>query len=162
MVFDDIYICDGSGAENNDFLGNLSVECLRPNGAGSSAQFTPSAGSNYQNVDDTDEDGNDGDTTYNAADADGETDLYAMESLATAGEIVGVQVQADVRVTEGNPRKFRLLAREGTTTGESGDLTILHPEYRHRRAIFEENPDTNNLWTESEINAMECGIKRQS
>lgn len=159
-VLDDIYICDGSGTQNNDFLGNTAVEAITPNGAGNSTQLTPSAGSNYQNVD---EDGpNDGDTTYNTADANGEIDLYAMTDIAEPGPVLGVQVQAEVRVTSGNPRKVRLPVRHGTTTSEGSDLTIAGDDYGGRHRIVEQNPDTSLKWTNGDITGIEVGVKRQS
>ena len=59
--FDDIYICDGTGAVNNNFLSDSKSIVGLPTVNGSSAQFTPSAGSNWQNIDDT---APDSDTTY--------------------------------------------------------------------------------------------------
>src|SRR5262249_45834379 len=50
---DDIVILDTTGAVNNDFLGDCRVEAIFPNGAGNYAQWTPSTGSNFQNVDET-------------------------------------------------------------------------------------------------------------
>jgi hypothetical protein len=159
-VYDDIYICDGSGTQNNDFLGNIAVESIAPNGAGNSTQFTPSAGSNWQNVD---EDGpNDGDTTYNTADANGETDLYAMTDIAGDGPVLGVQVQTEVRVTSGNPRKVRLPVRHGTTTSEGSDLTVAGDDYGGRHRIVEQNPDTSLKWSNGDITGIEIGVKRQS
>lgn len=159
-VYEDLYICDGSGTENNDFLGNIIVESISPDGAGNSSQWTPSTGSNWQNVD---EDGpNDGDTTYNTADADGETDLYTMTDIVAPGPVLGVQVQAEVRVTSGNPRKVRLPIRSGTTTSEGDDLTVAGDDYGGRHRIIETNPDTGNNWTNGQITDVEVGIKRQS
>ena len=45
--YDDFYVCDGAGAVNNDFLGNVQVTTLFPSGAGFTTNFTPSAGANY-------------------------------------------------------------------------------------------------------------------
>jgi hypothetical protein len=39
---DDFYICDGSGSANNDFLGDVRIDTLYPNGAGTNTQFTSS------------------------------------------------------------------------------------------------------------------------
>jgi hypothetical protein len=162
FVFDDIYVCDGSGTKNNDFLGNLSVDSIDPNGAGFSSQLTPSAGSNFQNVDDADDDGSDDDTTYNTADANGEIDLYAMSPLVATGNPVGVQVQALTRGTQGDPRKFRILVRQGGTTEEGSDFTCLNDTYTSRFRVIEVNPSTGLAWTSAEVDLMECGIKRQS
>ncbi len=158
MLIDDLYICDGSGSVNNDFLGNLYVETIEPDGAGTTTDLTPSAGSNYQNVDEATIDG---DTTYNTADADNEIDLYTMTDVTNPGDIAGVQVQANVRITESDPRQLSLLTRHGTTNGEGDTFTIADDNYRGRLMIHETNPDTAVAWTNADITAIECGIKRQ-
>jgi len=159
-IYDDIYICDGTGSTNNDLLGNLYVEAITPTGAGTTTDFTPSAGSNYQNVDETGL--SDDDTTYNEATANGDIDLYSMSNLPGGGDIFGVQVQAEVRVTEGDMRKVKLLAREGTTTGASGQFSTLNDTYGGRAYVFETNPDTSLAWTSTEVDAIECGIEQDA
>ncbi len=47
IQYDDIYVLDGSGSINNDFLGRRQVQAIRPNSAGDSTQWDPSAGANY-------------------------------------------------------------------------------------------------------------------
>lgn len=42
MYFDDLYICDTSGAHNNDFLGDVRIEPFFPSADGTHADFTPS------------------------------------------------------------------------------------------------------------------------
>ena len=160
MVIDDIYICNGAGSEANDFLGNLVVEALQPDGAGNDSGLTPSTGLNYQNVDEVapSDDG----TTYNEADANGEIDLYTLTELSNGGDIAGVSVHSEVLVTEGNPRKMRLPIRSGGTTDEGSDITIGNDTYVGRRRIMEINPNTGSAWTQSEIVSLEAGIKRQS
>ena len=75
---DDVYLCDDSGSKNNDFLGDVRVDCLRPNGAGTHTDFTPSTGSNYENVDETYPDD---DTTYNQGSNVGDQDTYNLGAL---------------------------------------------------------------------------------
>ena len=159
-VIDDLYVCDGTGTTNNDFLGNIYVEGIDPNGDGNSTQLTPSTGSNWQNVDESNP--SDGDTTYNTADANSETDLYTMTDLSETGDILGLQAHVEVRVTSGNPRKIRIPVRQSTTTSEGSDLTIAGDDYGARRRILETNPHTASAWTKSEIDSVEVGIKRQS
>ena len=52
---DDLYVLDGTASTpaNNDFLGDVRVEGLDPNAAGSNAAWTPSAGANYACVNET-------------------------------------------------------------------------------------------------------------
>ena len=52
IYLDDIYVADSSGTFNNDLLGDIRIDNVHPNGAGNYTQFTPSAGANYECVDD--------------------------------------------------------------------------------------------------------------
>lgn len=159
-VIDDIYIANGAGTYNTDFLGNIFVESITPTGAGNNTEMTPSTGSNWQNVDDGTP--HDGDTTYNTADADLETDLYECSALSETGDVFAVQVQAISRVTSGNPRVMRLPVRSSTTTGEGSDIVQGNDAYTGKTRIVEENPATTSLWTNGEVNTIEIGVKRQS
>lgn len=39
---DDLYVCDGTGTTNNDFLGDVRIDCLHPNADGTYSQFSNS------------------------------------------------------------------------------------------------------------------------
>jgi hypothetical protein len=41
--YDDFYLCDTTGTKNNDFLGDMRVDTIRPNGAGTNTQLTSPA-----------------------------------------------------------------------------------------------------------------------
>ena len=159
-IIDDIYIANGAGTYNTDFLGNIFVEAIAPTGAGNNTELTPSTGSNWQNVDDGTP--HDGDTTYNTADADGETDLYECSALSETGDVFAVQVQSISRITEGDPRTLRLPIRSGSTTGEGSDIVQANDAFTGKLRIVEENPATTSLFTNAEVNTLEIGIKRQS
>lgn len=156
-IYDDIYICNGAGSD--DFRGNLYVETIEPTGAGNSTQLTPSAGSNWENVDDSTNP--DDDTTYNTADADGETDLYTCSNPTESADPEAVQVQALVRCTDADRRTIRLPIRNSSTTSEGSDSVILSDEYRGRSRITETDA-TGAAWTNANVNGLEIGIKRQA
>lgn len=156
-ILDDIYICNGADTDN--FRGNSYVETIEPTGAGNSTQLTPSAGSNWQNVDDSTNP--DDDTTYNTADADGETDLYECSNPAKTNGPEAVQIQAIVRTTSSDRRTIRLPIRNSATTNEGDDIVVLANDYRGRSRILETDA-TGAAWTNSTINAVEIGIKRQA
>src|SRR5262249_10906170 len=68
---DDLYVCDATGTTNNNFLGDVRIQSLLPNGAGASTQFTPTgSGTNYLNVNDVP----DVATTYNSSSTVGDRD----------------------------------------------------------------------------------------
>ncbi len=85
---DDIIVNTPSGSVNNSWPNGLKIVLLKPNGAGSSTQWTPSAGSNYQCVDEVPV----SQTDYVYVNADGQLDLYTMEDLpAEAKSIAAIQ-----------------------------------------------------------------------
>ncbi len=69
QYLDDIYIYDGEGTTNNDFLGTVFVEGLLPTADGNSSDWTPSSGTdNYALIDEnpSDLDGTDSVSTTTA------------------------------------------------------------------------------------------------
>jgi len=158
IYYDDLYILDDSGTKNNDFLGDVRVDVLRPNGAGTYTDFTPSAGSNYENVDEAF--GPDDDTTYNDGSTVADQDSYALENLpAPAGTtIYGVKSQITVRKTDAGSRECKLLTRAGTTD-DLGDTIILSDSFTTHTKIFEDNPDDSADWEDADVNGMEVGVE---
>lgn len=154
---DDVYVCDDSGAANNDFLGDCKVEGLLPSGAGTYAEWTPSAGSNYQNVDDVGP--HDGDSTYNSSSTANQRDLFAMGNLATSsGTVKGVKFVAVVRKDDAGSRSVALMSKSGTT--ETLETTqSCNDSYTIITALRETDPNTSAAWTISNVNALEAGIK---
>jgi len=155
---DDMYMCDLTGSKNNDFLGDVRVDTLRPNAAGTYTDFTPSAGANYQNVDETC--GPDNDTTYNEGANVGDQDSYQMPDLpAPAGTtIYGVKTQATVRKTDAGVMKCKVLTRAGTTDDLGAELT-LSDTYLTPFEIYEDNPDDSAAWEDADVNSMEPGVE---
>ena len=159
FYIDDIYVLDDSGSLNNDFLGDVRVACIRPDGAGNSTQWTPSAGSNWQNVDD--EEPND-DTDYNSEGTAGDKDLYTLTALPTsAGSVAGIREITRHRKDDAGAATIRQLIRTGSTDYEGSDV-VVGDNYTYAQAIRETNPNTSAAWTESEINGLEAGVKRQA
>lgn len=155
--FDDIYILDGSGSANNDFLGNRKVTAIDADGAGDDTDWTPSAGSNYQNVDDGDE--VDEDTTYNETSTDGDQDLYTYENLpGVTASVDGVQITSEARVTAGSMDLSNVI-KTGTTVSPGTADTITSTSYVTLTRIEEKDPDTAAAWTPSGVNGAQFGIK---
>jgi hypothetical protein len=161
MTFDDIYVCDDSGSTNNDFLGDCKVEIIRPTGAGNQTDFTPSTGSNWENVDDAQPDD---DSTYNYHAPQGlpGTDLFQMGDLTTiSGSVFGIQPIISCRKDDAGSANLYSVIRTGGTdyvgSGISlGDSYIFHTD------ILETNPDTAVAWTVTDINNIEGGYRRTS
>lgn len=155
LYLDNVVIWDTSGTTNNDFLGPIRVIALLPDGAGASSDFTPSAGSNYENVDET---STDGDTTYVSATNAGDHDTYTFGDLAVNGTVKAVQTNLIVRSDAAGAETIAPVIRIGSTdyTGTTVGVTIT---YADSREIFETSPATGAAWTPAEINGAEFGIK---
>ncbi len=153
---DDFYLLDTTGSANNDFLGDIQVQILVPSGAGTHTDFTPSTGSNYQNVDDIPEDA---DTTYNTGSVNGDTDTYAFGNItATSAVIKGVDVNILARKTLSGSRTFAPVIRTNSTDYVGDDITALD-SYSLNNQIYETNPDTSSAWLKAEVDAAEFGIQ---
>ncbi len=155
-LFDDIYVVNTSGSVNNDFLGDTRIEGRVPTGVGNYAQFTPSAGSNWQNVDDIPPNG---DTDYNASATVNQKDSFAHQSLSSlSGTIRWVSHFIDARKDDAGTRKVAPLFRISGTDYVGSDDT-LSTSYQYFEQDYETSPATSTAWTISEINAAEVGYK---
>lgn len=153
----DVYICGSDGSVNNDFLGVVKTGVKTVTGAGASAQFTPSAGSNFQNVDD----GTtvDGDTTYNSSTTVNHIDSFALSSSGlSAGTIKGTQSTIIARKDNVDPRAVAALIRSGGTNFPQ-TTQQLGPVFQVFREIQETDPNTSAAWTQANLDAMELGYK---
>lgn len=152
---DDVVIWNTSGSVNNDFLGDVKVQALLPSGAGNSAQFTPSTGSNYACVDDASP--ND-DTDYVSSSTVGNVDTYAYGDLSTVGTVLAAIVMLYMKKTDAGARSVAPVVRHSGTDYVGTDINP-GTTYSYGKQIYELNPGTSAAWTASEINAAEFGSK---
>lgn len=158
VYFDDLYVCDTTGTKNNDFLGDVRIDTLLPNGAGNYTQWTPSAGSNYQNVDDAI--AIDDDATYNSADTIGYKDSYTLTDLDALGTTIhGIQLNTTYRKDDAGTRGVQAFIRTNSTDYDQGDEVSLLDTYTQDQIIIEDNPNDSAAWEEADINALEIGIE---
>lgn len=155
--YDDIYVLDATGSANNALLGNRRVDALLPDGAGSTTQWTPSAGANYTTVDEGEL--LDEDTTYNETSTDNDQDLYTYDDLpAEASSVDGVMVVTETRVTTGS-MDLSSVIKTGVTTSLGTPETITSTSYVTATRLEEQDPDTAAAWTPSGVNGAEFGIR---
>lgn len=155
FAIDDLYIADGSGSANNDFLGPIRVKTIFPDGAGNSTDFTPSAGLNYQNVDEA---STDGDTTYNSEGTAGDHDTYTFGAVGVTGTVRGIQTNLMVRSDGAGSETIRPKIRIGLTD-YSGTTVGITTSYTDSREVFQVSPATSTTWTVTEIDGAEFGIE---
>jgi hypothetical protein len=150
-----IYV-DDVIVDDSKFPGDTRIQKIAINDAGTTTQWTPSLGVNYQCVDEIPAD--DADYVYtNTVD---QIDSYNVTSLE--GEIESVkciQVQARAR-KEGLavPQNLQLGVRTNAID-YFGGAQALEDAYKEFSELWEVNPATSNAWTKTEIDGLEIGIK---
>lgn len=153
---DDFYLCNGAGSVNNDFLGDIVVECLTPTSDGANTGLTPSTGSShFALVDEIPQNT----TDYNSSSVADTIDTYGMSNMATAaGTIAGVQVTNYAQKDISGLRKVAAVVRSGGTNYAGDDMPLgigflMYPD------IWETDPATAAAWTIANVNAVEAGAK---
>jgi len=160
---DDWYINDGNGSVNNDFIGNITVEALIPTSDGNETDFTPSTGSDhYAVVDEVPPNSSD----YITADTAGRRDTFGCSNLSYINrEVKGVYVEYACKNEGIADNEMRSVTRVNGTTYDGATTGLTVPigqaTYRTIGQSFDENPDTSNAWSVSEVNAAEFGVKLQ-
>lgn len=154
-LFDDLYLCDGAGTINNDFLGTRRVQTLVPDGP-AVAGWTPNTGTNWQAVDEM---GPDDDTTFVAASSAGPVDRHTLQDLPPAvTSVSGVRLIYRARKVDSGTAQMRgvLASPAGVINAavQAPDLTYQYFSSTHERDA------ANNVWTPAEVNALTAGVER--
>lgn len=149
--YDDLYM------DTANFKGDCRIDTLMPNGAGNYTQWDPSAGSNYQCVDDSG-DIND-DTDYCSTSIVDEIDTYTFENLSALGVTIhGLACNVCARKDDASTRKFKALTRVNGSD-YVGDEETLNDNYHVHQYIWQNNPDDAAAWEEADVNGAEFGAK---
>jgi len=155
-TWDDMYLYLGAGASAATPLGDITVPAFLVNAAGDDAQWTPSAGANYENVDDpiADED-----ATYNEDAVAGQRDLYNFADLAAfSGDIKGVEVLARLRKTDVGAKQAKIACKSGGSLYYGPDLAM-SDSYAWFSQVWEVDPDTAADWLRAGFNAGQFGAE---
>ncbi len=145
-------------ADDATFHGDCIVETLYPTGAGYHAAWVPSAGANFENVDDLgdiDEDG-----TYNSSAVQGAKDSFETGNLLArpASTIKGVALHLTARKDWAGGRIVKPMLRVGGADYlPSAAGLSLSEVYHGKQDIWEVNPATGAAWSESGVNGAEIG-----
>lgn len=156
--FDDLYVCDGTGGTNNDFLGDCRVEALFPNGDGNSSQLVGSDGNSVNNSLLVDETAPNSDTDYVESSTVSDKDTYAYSNMTpTAGTVAGVQILPFAKKTDAGARSIVSVARLSATEVDSAAKT-LNTTYGYLPDVRETKPG-GGAWSVSDVNSAEFGVK---
>ena len=129
-----------------------------PTGAGATTQWSPSAGANWQCVD---EQPSNGDSDYVSAASSGLTDTYSTPAAAEAGSIIyAVAVHATMRKDDAGTNEVDGVIRSGGNNYVHGSPAGINSSYGRHRWIWHRDPATGNQWTVAAANSAQPGIRR--
>jgi hypothetical protein len=168
FVIDDLYVCDGSGAMNNDFLGDSRITAILPNGDGTpaTAEWDSSGGgaSIFSNVN----------TNPPAGFPDNRNsgvglpvkDVWAYPNIvAGTDHILGVQVNALARLEDDlSIVNAHNICRSGGADYSSTSYWMVNAPnpYQYYMRIWEQNPDGPINWLLMDFNLAEWGYEREN
>jgi len=144
--------------DDADWIGDTRIQGLAVTGAGNYAQWDPSTGNNYECVDETIVDDDD----YVSTNVTNEIDTYALGDLTGDIESIKcVQVQARMAYQGAvTPTKQDLLVRSNSTDDPSGSTISPGVAFVNYQRIWETDPGNGDIaWSESNVNALEVGVK---
>lgn len=159
IYVDDLYFADSAGTFNNAFLGDVRIETIYPDGAGSSTQFTPLSGTNWSQVSETPEDG---DTSYVSSATPTFKDIYTLGDLSSSPtSIYGIQISTIARKDDAGGRVLAPIVKSGGTEYDHQTTNAfgLADAYTQHLDIWEKNPDGTIVWDYASINALNTGFK---
>lgn len=157
--FDDVYICDAQGSVNNNFLGDVRVDCYLPDANGNSSQLTGSDGNSVDNFQLVDEAAPNGDTDYVQSSTVNQKDTYGFVDMThTPASIFGTQICMTAKKDDSGNRSICGVTRSGGSDTD-GATQALSTAYGCYREIRETDPNTSAAWTRTNLNSAEFGVK---
>lgn len=138
------------------WIGDTKIQAILPTGVGTTTGWTPSAGNNWACVDERPA----SDADYVSINSNDVVDTYGAANMAgTIDSVKCVQVQSRAE-SDGapTPTNLKLAVRSGGTDYLSGDNAV-PASPAGLCNLWETNPADSLAWEESDVNAMEIGIK---
>lgn len=155
---DYFYVTDSSGsAPFNGRLGDLRVETVIPDADGATANWTASAGSNFQCVDDTLGAYND-DTDYISSSTTDQDNYVSMGTLSAASGTILFSLHTALARNAGSG-SIQLRTLSSATVAATADLTLT-TSYAWKRKFDFVDPNTAAAWASvTPLNAAEWGVR---
>lgn len=154
---DDCVALDNTGSLNNDFLGDVTISAIYPNGAGATTGWTPSAGSNYDCCNEAQV--ND-DTDYVSTATNTTKDLYDFTNAPAGADIRAVQLCIAARKAAEGPGQITPVVRSNSVDYDQTAQGIGGTSYSFLRTVLETDPNTSAAWGEAAFNAAQFGFKK--
>jgi hypothetical protein len=173
IVFDDLYLLNEQGSRNNDFLGDVTIETMKITGAGSSTQFTPTAGANWEAASGELESSiyypkSPDVAKYVSTSTVDNADLYTIRDLDQVSPytVAGVVIRALPVKSDSGTRKIALLAKVDGNTSQGDDFTVITEpadldDYVPWVQMNLDADPADTDWTIAKVNSMEIGFKNR-
>lgn len=156
---DDVGINDTAGSLNNGRPGDYRIGYFVPDGAGASSQWTPSAGSNYQCVDDTG-DLSGGTADYVSTNTTAQVDDYTVTNLPAGTSTIPVVIAlAYASNPAAGVTQLKVGLISGATTSAGTAQSPGGASYVYLREQFETDPNTSAAWTATNVNAAKLRLE---
>lgn len=155
------WVVTDNSSPNADYLGDVRIHVLQPNGAGTYQESGTNVGgsSRADAVDDTTPDD---DSTYNPFTGVGQRNTYTLSNLpGSVGTVYGVQQVTMLRKDDAADTSARQLVRSGSTDSEGSDV-VPSTSYTYALRVLNQDPNGSVAWTTSAVDALEAGLKRQT
>ena len=148
LRFDDYYINDTNGTQDNDFEGEILIDTFVPKGNATPLDWTPTAGTNYECVDNVPPDET---TTYVSSSTSGHIDAYLGENYIRS--IINIHFVRTVNFAQKTGAgaaniKHRI---SSNSVAVSSDPITLTNDFLYSSVLWEKNPDGNVAWTPATI-----------
>ncbi len=165
VISSDYYVLNGLGGVNDDFLGFVHVEGLRPSGAGNQTDWTGVSGANWANVDEPGT-GSLG-TAHNQTSTATDVDLYAYPSMSRIkGASVSIPAVQQITMmalalagSENMANTFRSL---DTSEHDGATQAVTTTTQRTREDTWETNLAESVAWNVADINGSEFGVEMKA
>ena len=146
----------------DDWPGNVRIQGGVPNEAGSSTEWDPSTGNNFECVNEVPP----SDTDFNSTNVSDELDMYGMTPLVETypiESILGIQLSARAKLEEtATPKDLQLAILSGATYDYSSNKQVEDDTYKWPSQVWSLNPATGKPFTPAEINSLQIGIKSKT
>jgi hypothetical protein len=162
--YDNLWVFNTLGSHSNGFpVGRMKVQALYPAADGTYTAWTPNSGTmHYNRVNQAQADD---DTTYNAAITSGDKDSYGIGALpGSPAHIHGVVVTAIVRKDDVDSKNLQVFTKSGSTETFGSTISVplgyLSSTTNGTAAILHgDDPNTSAEWSQTNVNALEVGVK---
>jgi len=162
MYLDNLLIWDdnGAGQFSDAFIGMTRIQRLKPNGNGTTSDWTGSDADSTDNYLHVDEDVSDEDTSYIESQTVTDVDLHSYPAMSpTPDTIQGVQTVTFAKKDDVDARGIKPIARVNGSNYQGSEVLLTNGAYERTANMWEDNPDDSADWEEADVNGAEFGVE---